>query len=148
MKRGPKPIPTAELKLRGSRWANGRPDEPQAPPLSELPPCPDFVGEPGGEMWAELGPRLIARGVMTEWDLRAFAVACASWTRYVVMSGNEREAGVTMGPACRSLDSAFDKVLKMLREFGLTPSSRSQVKAVSESTDSQSAFEGLINLAH
>lgn len=78
-KRGPKPMPTAVLKLRGSRWAN-RPSEPIPPQKKVVPPR--WLTDAGREVWRQVAPLCIAMRTLTAADVQRFARYCNAQGRY------------------------------------------------------------------
>ena len=83
-RRGPKPVPTSVLALRGSWRADARKGEPQPEPLDDVPTPPKWVGKPGVELWQELAKPLLDAGVLTTWDVQRFAAMCRAWSDYVL----------------------------------------------------------------
>lgn len=117
-KRGPQPQPTAVLARRGSWRAKIRVGEPR--PSGEIKPAPDWLDGDAAEMWDFLLPQLTATGVMTRIDWATLARYCEMWSQWLV---------------CRADPERFDRymrlngdLLKIEREFGMTPSSRSSIK--------------------
>ena len=71
---GPKPTPTATLKKRGSWRGKKRTKEPQAE--VGLPDVPSWLDERALAHWNELGPKLVAMGVLTTIDGNVLANYC------------------------------------------------------------------------
>ena len=136
-KRGPPKTPTAVLAARGSWRADTRKDEPKFAASDPSPPaCLDKVAR---EKWAELFPQLTEAGVFTRGDRDSLAILCdtfSQWRRCKkvlekegdVYQGSKR-AEVAIVEKCR------ETMLRYLREFGLTPASRSNVHAEKKSQD-------------
>ena len=109
--RGPAPTPTAILAARGSWRANIRPGEPE-PPAPSLRP-PKWISEPARKLWRQLAKELADIGVFKATDRHMLAVLCetyATWRATDDDKAKEKWTGV---------------LLRLAREFGLTPSSRS-----------------------
>jgi P27 family predicted phage terminase small subunit len=74
-KRGPAPTPTALKLLRGeTRPSQINTNEPQ-PGAGEVV-CPEWVSDDGRQVWDRLAPDLVAKGVLTPWDVDSFADLC------------------------------------------------------------------------
>lgn len=116
--RGRKPKPTALKILDGTRADRINHDEPVLP-RGDLEP-PDSIDDLDGygvEHWNELAPMLAKAGLLTEGDRPALALLCRAYAR------------LRLDPLD---DKANDLYRRMLVEFGLTPSSRSRIKATTE----------------
>jgi P27 family predicted phage terminase small subunit len=127
-KRGPKPTPTNTLKIRGSWRADTREDEPM--PDVKIPDCPEWLKGEALKEWNRITPLLVARNVLTEWDMTCLALYCDAWGDYVFAQGYDRDDlepdGISKISAFKN--KAWDKVMKAAAEFGLTPASRTKVK--------------------
>ena len=111
---GPPKTPTAKLLKRGSWRADDRPDV-DVTPLSELPEPPGYMCDIAVAKWIEYGDRSIADRTLARSDLLALemlAVTYADWR-------NAEDSRERM-----QLQAA---VLRWVKEFGLTPSSRAGV---------------------
>lgn len=135
--KGRKPIPTHLKVLRGN---------PGKRPLHENEPTP----EPGATMpsylspeaaahWPTVADQLEAAGVLTRLDQSALALYCETFARWRYAMDHVAEHGAVIvspsGLAKRSphlviADRAFEQMLKLLTEFGMTPSSRARVSKV------------------
>jgi phage terminase small subunit len=78
-KRGPAPKPTALRRLHGDRadrinWSEPVPDAVRVEMPSWLSPTARAV-------WEGLAPGLESRGVLTAWDVEAFAACCDAFAR-------------------------------------------------------------------
>jgi phage terminase small subunit len=112
MKRGTKPLPTALKLLKGTQPCRVNLDAP-APPSGEPEP-PAYLDEKALEFWREHAPMLLGMGVLTAADRHILALLCESYSR-VRKTPDDK--------ACR------DEFRKLCAEFGLSPSSRSGLKA-------------------
>ena len=139
-RRGPQPTPTAVLEARGSWRAAARKGEPQ--PKVMVPDCPAWVSDLGREYWDEVAGMLAELGVMTEADRHPLALMVDALARYVAARAMVTTDGVldeakatytTEGgavcqhPAVNQMNKAMDQTMRLAREFGLTPSSRSGI---------------------
>lgn len=114
--RGPAPTPTALKILKGNpgrRPLNTR----EAAPELGMPAMPARLRPEAQVVWKELAPILMACGLLTKADGRAFALVCDALADY----DEDRGAG-------KRGDTSFTKLRQMLPEFGLTPASRSRIK--------------------
>jgi P27 family predicted phage terminase small subunit len=138
-KRGPKPTPTAMLKLRGSWRGDVNKDEPM--PDIGVPECPKEIEGIAKDCWDELAPMLVGMNVLTVADGKAFELLCvtfSNWKRseamlqkhgdvYPIRDANNNVKYLQQSPyvaMARNFGKAFKE---MLCEFGLTPSSRSRI---------------------
>jgi len=119
--RGRKPKPTALKILDGDRADRINRAEPRLRASDAEPPahfcCYADALVFAREHWAELAPMLTSVGLLTEGDRPALALLCEAYALF------------RLDP----LDyKARDLYRRMLIEFGLTPSSRSRVRAAGE----------------
>jgi phage terminase small subunit len=110
--RGRKPKPTALKILDGTQKCRINRSEPAIPPGSIDPP--DWLDEVARKHWSELAPILHGAGILTSADRHALALLCESFSRF---------------RADPLEDKARDLYRRLSVEFGLTPSSRSRLKA-------------------
>lgn len=140
-KRGPKPKPTALLKLHGSWRADLNKHEPQPP--SGDPECPDWLEQEAKNNWAELCPLLSAMRVLTKADKNALARYCqylARWRQceeWVTRFGGRmpvKKDGEVIGyvesPEVRQSLKYAAALSKLEADFGLTPSARTRIVAM------------------
>ena len=137
-KRGPKPTPTAILRMRGSWRANLNPGEPQYEPGA--PPCPRWLGVEARKVWRRLTPQLAAAGVLTRVDCEALARYChtlARWRSAVaflkrrgeIYARKDAQGHRVLGlwPQVALADKLAHQLARLEAEFGLTPASRSRI---------------------
>lgn len=141
-KRGPKPTPTAILKARGSRRAQGRPDAstgPPATPPAELPACPVWVSDAVKSHWETIGGYLLGLGVVTTGDTIALGMLLDALADYLsaVSEASGQPAtlendkrNVHANPVYAVKAAAWARLMKALQEFGLTPASRASIDKV------------------
>ena len=142
--RGPKPTPTRLKLVRGNPGKRPLPKgEPQ--PRVCLPPCPRWLSLEAKREWRSLGPKLRAAGIMTELDGTALALLCQTWARWVEAEAKVTELGAVVegshgqlmrSPYTRISAQAADQLLRLLVEFGMTPSSRSRVHGLAPASES------------
>ena len=125
--RGRKPVPSAILKARGSwrgnpkRAGSGRQNEPL--PDRTRPTRPRTMSADAKRVWAELAPQLDDIGVLTRIDGRALERYCelfAKWRLAMRTPGTDQLGWLL---------KLNDALMKLEREFGLTPSSRTRINA-------------------
>lgn len=147
----PRPKPTAILKLQGSSRANGRAHEP------ELPACdrdaPAYLCGPALDEWDRLAGPLIDSGVLTIVDRACLAACCAAYGRWIEAEAKVRELGHVIETPNGSLQvspyvSIANEALRQYRAFaielGLSPSSRSRVRATKPAKD-DGGFDKFLN---
>lgn len=132
-KRGPKPTPTASLKIRGSWLAGTREGEPVLS-VDEVP-CPSWVRASAREHWPELCETLKGMGLLS----RPFSIAMGQLVNqldHYIRCEHEIEAcpefvvnGIA-NPLYGLRDKAWDRLLKACNEFGLTASSLTGVRSL------------------
>lgn len=136
-RRGPQPTPTAVLKGRGSWRGETRKDEPEVE--VSAPDCPAWVTGPAREHWDELASMLAGMGVMADVHQTALGLLVDALGRYVGLkkvvekvgeTAESSKGGLVVHPAVGEMGRAWDRVLKVCREFGMTPASLSVVKVI------------------
>ena len=141
MSKGGKPMPTAMKRLLGNpgrRPLNDR--EPK--PRQVMPAMPAHVkaDDEARREWKRMGKRLHKLGLVTEIDASALAAYCIAWSRWVRAEEELREEGLTIttstgrlvrNPLLLAASDAMSQMLKLMVEFGMTPSSRSKVTTTS-----------------
>ncbi|WP_432063360.1 phage terminase small subunit P27 family [Streptomyces sp. S1] len=143
-RRGPAPKPTALRVLHGDRKDRVNTDEPR-PDEGDLTP-PAWLSEAAVEVWDTLADELTVKGVLTPWDVEAYANWCDAVARrreaaehvaaegavvkHPVFNKNGEQTGVRMGKNAwlLALDAADAQVQRYGARFGLTPSDRAQLK--------------------
>jgi P27 family predicted phage terminase small subunit len=155
---GRAPLPTALKALQGTlRPDRVNPHEPKPAALGEEVgrKPPNWIHDLAARRyWRELVPILQAANMLAVTDttaLSVLAVAYGRWRKYedfLQKHGETYEAAGQAGalgvlgpailqrprPEVHMRDKAEDRLLTLLREFGLTPSSRSRVSALPSKT--------------
>lgn len=142
-KRGPRPAPTALKLVQGTRSDRVNHEEP-VPSTTDVVP-PEWLGEDGLEIWDGYAPDLIRKGVLTAWDVEAFAVCCdAAARRRRAVAAIAAEGEVVDAPVFNKngeqtgerrtrnqwllvLNQADAQLQRWAARFGLTPSDRAQL---------------------
>lgn len=145
-RRGPKPTPTSILRSRGSWLANHRPDK--NGPESAVPDPPTWISEEGMAWWQDIAPMLAEYGVLTNWDQDALALLIDAKAEYLALRHSlqifERSIRHSSGALDlsepddlrqwktmrRELRASHDTLVKLLAQFGMTPSSRTGVRII------------------
>ena len=139
--RGPAPTPTSILRKRGSWRANARKEEPTLPGLSDPPPAPDWLSAEAAKRWGDLAAEVTGMGVMAQVDTIALGMLAEAMADYFSASAKVKAKGFYArgddskpNPALAASRTCREQVIKICKEFGLTPSSRARVKVGSNQT--------------
>ena len=134
-RRGPAPKPTAIKKAEGNpgkRKLNT--EEPQ--PLPGVPECPDHLDAVARKEWGRLSPMLMAMKVLTEADYIALGNLCQAYSTMIDAQKHLNKGGILFktpsgyiqqNPLLGIIRAQTNIVNGLLREFGLTPSSRTRL---------------------
>lgn len=142
--RGRKPTPTHLKVLAGN--PGKRPlneNEPDA--AVGLPPAPEHMTEDEQAAWRKLGEQLKSAGVLTNLDAVAFEILVRAYVRVVdaarkvaehgpvwLEKGDSKIPKFAYSPYWAIQNKEEKKLITLLAEFGLTPSSRTRVKIEKE----------------
>jgi P27 family predicted phage terminase small subunit len=136
---GRKPIPTTLKLIRGTaRPHRLNPDEPM--PSACAPEPPAHLDDRARAKFTEMAGMLARCGVMTELDRDALARYAVIWCRWIdaeveiKRKGSivKTEAGnIIQSPYLAVANRCHRQLAQLESEFGLTPSSRSRVRASS-----------------
>ena len=139
--RGPAPTPTVIRKAEGNpgkRPFNDR--EPQ--PRAVRPKMPKHLDERAQKEWKRLCPMLERLRVLTEADGMALAILCVDYSILLqaqeslakagLLTKTQKTGAIHQSPLLNIIAVTTDRVTRSLREFGLTPASRSRVAATAE----------------
>lgn len=131
---GPAKTPRA-LKVISGTDQPCRRDEippPEFAPVTQFPAAPQHLNPDGSALWGELGPQLVACGVLQVVDLYALEQLCYAWQRF----RQKAKAGF-------EVTASEDNALKALwQEFGLTPAARRRVVAGTNEDGKKNRFSG------
>jgi P27 family predicted phage terminase small subunit len=138
--RGPIPKPTAMEILEGR--PGHRPINRNEPKPRNVPPkCPDHLDEKARKEWRRIVPILMRMRVLTEADGYALASLCQTYSTMVKAQEKLNESGflykspsgyVMQSPVLAVVNQCIENIVKLSREFGLTPAARSRVSTTSE----------------
>lgn len=79
-RRGPAPVPTGVLRLRGTLRSDRIYDEPKV--AGGIPKCPSWLSAEAKSAWKQLAPDLVASGLLTRLDRNALSRYCTLWARW------------------------------------------------------------------
>ncbi len=137
--RGPTPKPTALKLLEGNPGKRDvNKDEPKYSLTDGSRKPPPWMGAYGKKEWKRILPLLEKNGLLTDADYMALSGYCQSVDTWVEAEKLKRTEGLTattskgfeiQHPAVSIASNALASMLKFAREFGLTPSSRADLKA-------------------
>lgn len=143
MSRGPKPKPTALRLLDGGRSATVS-TEPVFTAPAEMPEPPFYLNTEAADEWRRIVPDLYTTGVYTSVDQTMLAAYCMAYSRWVraemdldrMAALDPATHGVMMkttngnaiqNPLVGVASTARRDMQRLAAEFGLTPSSRTQL---------------------
>jgi len=130
-KRGPHPKPTETSKRDGTYRSDRRRGEIAPKPGSVLPP--KWLSKKAKAHWSVLSVWLKENGLLTVLDKAALGLLCDAFSHYLELRNDVEQHGwiettdkgtVYQAPRVGAMNKARSDVIKLLREFGMTPSSR------------------------
>lgn len=132
-----RPKPTILKKLSGTlRKDRTNDNEPQPEPLGKE--IPKHLSKEAREYWRESFALLTKVRILTETDADSLALYCESKARWVHAKQKLEEDGLVIiaqsgfpvqNPYLQIANKCHEQMLKLLTEFGMTPSSRTKVNA-------------------
>jgi P27 family predicted phage terminase small subunit len=134
---GRKPKPTALKMLAGNPGKRAL-NRAEPKPRVVLPKPPDHLSDDEKEKWKITVRELHPLGLVTTIDKDALAMYCTIYVRWVKAERMVRDKGeiiktaagnIIQNPYLSIANRALDQLNKLGAEFGMTPSSRSRVKA-------------------
>lgn len=129
-------VPTAIKILRGNPGCRAINDQEPIPPSADPTP-PLTLQEIGIAKWHELFALLTRMGVLTQADLTTLERYCLIYEQFMAVVKHVREHGMTQitqtGYSQLTAEGSLFKtlpadLLKIEREFGMTPAARSSLK--------------------
>ena len=139
------------LHLVGNNGATEKLDQ-YARVKPALPPRPAGLTKVAGKVWEELGPQLVTAGLLTVIDGKAFMLLCNNIADFDAVQAKLAtiDDWVAETPNKFLVQSVWwtirnrlhDDILKMCKEFGMTPASRSGLKAAADASNQQDLFGG------
>ncbi len=146
---GRKPRPNHLKALEGCRESRINREEPIPSEGAIVPPVE--LPEDAREVWDRLAPGLIARRVLSAWDVDSFSVYCRSVAMYnrcacaVEAEGASTERpykGLVPSPEFRAMVAAEKIMTSIGSRFGLSPADRSRLQV--DDNGPRSGLEGYI----
>ena len=142
-KRGPKPTPTAVLKLRGSWLAGTREGEPEI--QMEDVPCPSWVREEARQYWPDVCAMLAGMGVLSKRFVFSMGALVNTLAEYVFFEEQitKETPPIVNGmpnPLYGLRSKARDALKKSCADHGLTPSSMTAIRSL-ESPEKKKGIE-------
>lgn len=141
---GRPPKPTALKVLHGTNQpCRSNPKEPK--PAADKVKAPTWLSKGSRKHWRKIEPVLRDMNILTNADVTALAMLCDALTEYIEAQAVLQEQGRTYQsytaegammwrprPEVAISNDAWRRVHSMMTQFGMTPSSRTKVQAVSE----------------
>ena len=145
--RGPRPTPSAILKLRGTARGDRIRNEPQ--PVEGIPRCPSWLDTQAKGVWKQIVPQLKQMGVLARIDGNALTRYCqffARWKKaeeFIAKHGEvyplKDEQGklkcLVQVPQVAIAHKLGAALTRLEQEFGMTPSSRSRIQVQPSETE-------------
>jgi P27 family predicted phage terminase small subunit len=135
--RGPAPQPTAIRQLNGNPGRRPLNEREPKPPMGE-PRMPKGLGRRARAEWRTLSEQLLQMGVLAEVDGVALGLLCTDIAELERVQGDLGRTGyliknpgtnrIRVNPLVQVVSDLSRRVLVGLREFGLSPASRSRVE--------------------
>jgi len=142
MPTGPKPQPTQLKIIRGNPGKRKLPEgEPQL--KASRPDAPDNLSEMAKNHWDHIIDHLADAKLMTNLDIDALSMYCEAFARWSDANNHIKEIGPLVkspqgfpmqSPYLQIANKSFDQMKSLLVEFGMTPSSRTRVRAIEANT--------------
>lgn len=133
---GRPPIPSWLKELRGTLVP--RDGEPQPETALYIPPPRELADRPHAqEFWEVHLPLLVKNRMITEVDMTAFAAACLSFEAWITAEEELKSTGCVVktengypvqSPWVSIAAGRRKEFVDFLREFGLTPASRTRIR--------------------
>ena len=138
----PRPLPTNLKVLRGTAQPCRMNDREPVPARRKVK-MPTGLTASEKKHWRTVAGDLEKAGILTVLDTQALRLYCRSYTGWLDANAKIDEYGPIIksmhGPALspyfRLSDKYFHQMLAILREFGMTPSSRSRIRSENEQSD-------------
>lgn len=139
-KRGPAKTPTTLKVVRGTVPASRLQQETSAPKTAKPIEPLEYLDLDAVGIWKRLAPTLQARGVLTDWDVDAFAAFCTAVVhhRRAVKLVNDEGIAPRVGkvrtkhPALQVVRDQAALMVTLGGRFGLTPADRAGIKLAPE----------------
>jgi P27 family predicted phage terminase small subunit len=146
--RGRKPKPTRIKVLSGNPGKRPLPKNDVKPPR-EIPRPPPILQGLARKEWWRMAPLLYDAGLLTKIDVPALATYCQCYARWCEAEEEIRRSGTVIksskgqpmvSPFLKVANIALQQLMRMLVEFGMSPSSRSRVTVAPTPDPQEDAF--------
>ena len=138
MTRGRKPKPTSLKKLGGNAGHRSLDSQEPAPNVPErVPYAPRWLGDDAKAEWRRMVKALMKLGLYTDIDRTALEMYCQAYGRWLKAElectdqgevlRSEETGNLYQNPWYWVANREWEKLRKMLPEFGLTPSARTRL---------------------
>jgi P27 family predicted phage terminase small subunit len=106
-----------------------------------MPDPPKHLSAKAKKEWKRIAPELLKVGLLTKIDGPALAAYCDYYGQWAQASQGLKKTGILIkgalgepmiNPLLKIINSALDGMRKICSDFGMTPSSRSKVKAATK----------------
>lgn len=149
--RGPAKKPTNLRIIQGNPSKKKLNNDVQFDKPTEVPKPLSHLDKQGKKEWKRLAPVVFKAGLLTDGDIAAFGAYCAAFSSWYQAEKNlqaklsENNCSMTFEtdkgyqqqiPEIGIANQARLNMVKLAREFGLTPSSRAGIGAVEKDEDS------------
>ena len=107
-------------------------------PAAGVPECPDHLDEIAKKEWNRICPILLAMRVLTDADYIALGTLCQAYGTLIDAQRRMNKTGILyktesgyiqQSPLLSIIRGQQQVICALLREFGLTPSSRTRIQA-------------------
>lgn len=138
---GPRPKPTA-LKIAAGNPGKRRLNDREPRYAVSKPSAPAHLDKIAKAEWRRISAILLSQGVISQADRAALAAYCVAYSRWAHAEENVRKYGTVLkgsnggmfqSPYLPVANRAMEQMVRLASEFGLTPASRTKIKA--EPTD-------------
>jgi len=153
--RGPAPKPSAIEALEGFPGKRA-PNRREPKPASGRPKMPGYLDARAKKEWRRLCPMLERMRVLTEVDAIALTNLCVdcsllqqaqeSLAKTGLLTKTTKSGVIHQNPLLNVVSVTTDRVTRALREFGMTPASRSRVQMMPEDTRMDAIEQALCDL--
>lgn len=126
MKRGPIPIPTPIMEVRGGLRSNRRLHDEEVQYDKTPPDCPKWLTGPAKKEWNRLVEKLQAVGVLQSVDLALLASYCWSWGELGRLAAKPVKDQDWRWAV--QMDRCQKRLSMLAQQFGFSPSARVRVR--------------------
>lgn len=157
-------IPTKIKVLKGTFRATEAPkNEPDPPVLHDLPKAPSHLNRWAKKMWDDNAKELKDLGMLTKLDTYSLEVLCEQYGIYRelkeaithITDGDGKRKKITIAqyllgrnsqtmPEYTAMKGAFERYSALLKEFGLSPASRSRIDLPAREPERHDPMEALL----